>query len=172
MVDAIALVEELVPDDDGSADSAMRAALAGRYNTVRPFLALLGESAALHAAPGGERVLAAVRALPELARRRVAQKPLTAGEIDAELVTPAWERAVYANADLPAGAVDRDAYVVCVLEGLHRALGRRDVYARPSHRWADPRALLLDGDRWARSARTCWPGSVSPTPRPRTWPVS
>ncbi|MDQ2813726.1 MAG: Tn3 family transposase, partial [Actinomycetota bacterium] len=149
VVDAIALVEELVPDDDGSADSAMRAALAGRYNTVRPFLALLGESAALYAAPGGERVLAAVRRLPELARRRVAQKPLTAAEIDAELVTPAWARAVYANAGLQAGAVDRDAYVVCVLEGLHRALGRRDVYARPSHRWADPRALLLNGDRWA-----------------------
>ena len=44
--------------------------------------------------------------------------------------------------------MDRDAYVVCVLEQLHRALGRRDVYARPSHRWADPRALLLDGERW------------------------
>ena len=74
--DAIDVVEELVPDDDSSAEAAMRAALAGRYNTVRPFLALLGESTALHAAPGGERVLAAVRALPELARRRVAQKPL------------------------------------------------------------------------------------------------
>jgi len=92
--------------------------------------------------------LAAVRALPELARRRVAQKPLTGAEIDDQLVTPAWKRAVYANPDLPAGAVDRDAYVVCVLEGLHRSLGRRDVYARPSHRRADPRALLLDGDRW------------------------
>ena len=148
VVDAIDLVEELVPDDDGSADSAMRAALAGRYNTVRPFLALLGESAALHAAPGGGRVLAAVRALPELARRRVTQKPLTGEEIDSELVTPAWKRAVYASTELPAGAVDRDAYVVCVLEALHRALGRRDVYARPSHRWADPRALLLDGQRW------------------------
>jgi TnpA family transposase len=148
VVDAIDLVEELVPDDDGSADSAMRAALAGRYNTVRPFLTLLGESAALHAAPGGERVLAAVRALPELARRRVTQKPLTGEEIDSELVTPAWKRAVYASTELPAGAVDRDAYVVCVLEALHRALGRRDVYARPSHRWADPRALLLDGQRW------------------------
>jgi len=44
--------------------------------------------------------------------------------------------------------VDRDAYVVCVLEQLHRALGRRDVYARPSHRWADPRAMLLAGERW------------------------
>ena len=55
---------------------------------------------------------------------------------------------MYASTELPTGAVDRDAYVVCVLEALHRALGRRDVYARPSHRWADPRALLLDGQRW------------------------
>jgi hypothetical protein len=102
---AIDLVEELVPGDDGSADSAMRAALAGRYNTVRPFLTLPGEPAALHAAPGGERVLAAARALPELARRRVTQKPLTGEEIDSELVTPAWKRAVYASTELPAGAV-------------------------------------------------------------------
>jgi len=33
VVEAIGVVEELVPEDDGSADSAMRAALAGRYNT-------------------------------------------------------------------------------------------------------------------------------------------
>ncbi len=148
VAEAIGQIEELVPDEGGSAESAMRAALVSRYNTVRPFLSLLGESTALHAAPGGERVRAAVRSLPELARRRVGQKPLAEQEIDVELVTPAWRRAVYANPDLPAGAVDRDAYVVCVLEQLHRALGRRDVFARPSHRWADPRALLLDGDRW------------------------
>ena len=148
LLDAIGLVEELVPDDDGSAASAMRAALVGRYNTVRPFLPLLGDSPALHAAPAGEPVLAAVRGFPELARRRVAQKPLDADEIDAELVTPAWRRAVYANPDLPPDTVDRDAYVVCVLEGLHRALGRRDVFARPSQRWADPRAQLLSGERW------------------------
>ena len=148
VADAIDLVDELVPDDDGSAESAMRVALVSRYNTVRPFLALLGESAALHAAPGGERILAAVRSLPELARRRVTHKPLAAEEIDADLVTPSWKRVVFANADLAPVAADRDAYVVCVLEQLHRALGRRDVYARPSHRWADPRALLLDGERW------------------------
>ena len=55
---------------------------------------------------------------------------------------------MYANPDLPPGAVDRDAYVVCVLEGLHRALGRRDVFASPSQRWADPRAQLLTGEGW------------------------
>jgi hypothetical protein len=45
----------------------------------------------------------------------------------------------------PQGSVDRDAYVVCVLEQLHRALNNRDVFASPSHRWSSPRARLLDG---------------------------
>ncbi len=51
-----------------------------------------------------------------------------------------WKRAVFSYAKLPRGAVDRDAYVVRVLEQLHRALSRRDVFASPSNRWADLRA--------------------------------
>ncbi|MFL6054035.1 MAG: Tn3 family transposase [Actinoallomurus sp.] len=35
-----------------------------------------------------------------------------------------------------------------MLEQLHRALNRRDVFASPSHRWSDPRARLLDGTEW------------------------
>lgn len=35
-----------------------------------------------------------------------------------------------------------------MLEQLHKALGRRDVFASPSNRWADPRARLLDGAQW------------------------
>ncbi len=60
----------------------------------------------------------------------------------------AWRKAVYANPDLAQGAVDRDAYVVCVLEQLHRALDNRDMFASPSHRWSNPRARLLDGPDW------------------------
>nr|WSU78229.1 hypothetical protein OG499_37125 [Streptomyces anulatus] len=145
---AVRVVEQLVPEDDGSAEIALRQQLTGRYNTVRPFLALLGDSDALGAAQGGRRVLKAVRRLPVLARRKVAQRPLLPKEIDAELVPPAWKKAVYSNTALPEGAVDRDAYVVCVLEQLHRALTRRDVFASPSNRWSDPRARLLDGPRW------------------------
>ncbi|MFI9846761.1 Tn3 family transposase [Nonomuraea sp. NPDC051941] len=145
---ALASVEELVPEDDGAAEAALRAALVDKYNTVRPFLKLLGESKALGAAAGGRKVLAAVRRLPELARRHVSRKPLLPKEIDASLVSPAWKRPVFANPDLPEGAVDRDAYVVCVLEGLFRALQVRDVFAAPSLRWADPRAHLLDGKAW------------------------
>lgn len=35
---------------------------------------------------------------------------------------------MYASPQLPDGAGDRDGYVVCVLEQLHRALARRDVF--------------------------------------------
>ncbi len=56
----------------------MRVVLAERYRTVRPFLGLLGESSSLAAAAGGARVLAAVRALPGLAARKVKVKPLQA----------------------------------------------------------------------------------------------
>ncbi|CAL9442517.1 hypothetical protein SUDANB145_02275 [Streptomyces sp. enrichment culture] len=55
---AAATVVSLVPEDENSAAIAMRAALATRYATVRPFLSLLGESKALDAASAGKRVLA------------------------------------------------------------------------------------------------------------------
>ncbi|MCQ4083913.1 Tn3 family transposase [Streptomyces sp. RB6PN25] len=145
---AARLLDELLPPGDDETEAEMRRQLAGRYNTVRPFLSLLGESSALGAASGGKRVLEAVKRLPALSRRKVKLKPLLPREIDQKLVPPAWKKAVFSNPDLPQGAVDRDAYVVCVLEQLYRALGRRDVFASPSNRWSDPRARLLDGPQW------------------------
>ncbi|MFI6458632.1 hypothetical protein ACIBF6_44690 [Streptosporangium amethystogenes] len=150
VIEARQTVERLVPEDDGSADAAMRAELANRYNTVRPFLSLLGESSALGAAAGGRRVLAAVTTLPELARRKVGQKPLRADEVDEDLVPPVWRRAVFANPDLPPRSADRNAYVVCVLEQLYRALNRRDVYAAPS----GPAGWMGSGG--SPSVRTSW----------------
>ena len=104
---AVATVLALVPEDDGAAEAAMREALVGRYNTVRPFLQLLGESPALAAAAGGQRVLNAVRKLPALSRRRVKERPLLPREIDVKLVTKFWSKAVFANPELPQRAVDR-----------------------------------------------------------------
>ncbi|MGP4104797.1 hypothetical protein [Nonomuraea sp. KM90] len=104
---------------------------------------LLGEWKALGAAAGGRMVLAAVRALPELTRRHVSRKPLLPEEIDGSLVTAAWKRPVFASPGLPKGSVDRDAYVLCVLEGLFRgASGARRVR----------RAVAAVG----RPARICW----------------
>mgnify|MGYP005606742319 CR=1 FL=1 len=150
--EALATVDELVPDADDSAGADMRVQLALRYRTVRPFLPLLGETLSLAAATGGVRVLSAVSGLPDLAARRVNVKPLRSAEIDAGLVPPVWKRAVFASKDAAEGTIDRDAYAVCVLEQLHKALRVRDVFAVPSHRWADPRASLLDGPQWQAQA--------------------
>lgn len=145
---AAVTVVSLVPEGDDTAETTLRSALALRYNTIKPFLSLLGESKALDAAPGGRRILTGVQRLPALSRRKVVEKPLLPREVDDKLVPSHWRKAVYANADLPEGAVDRDAYVVYVLEQLFGALKRRDIFASPSHRWSDPRARLLQGKGW------------------------
>ena len=156
--------------DDSSEDVAMREALTARYGIVRPFLELLAEALPLDAAPAGEKLAAEVRRLPELARRRVKARNLKRDEVTAALVPPAWQRAVYRNPDLPTDAADRDAYVLCILEQLHRALRRRDIFASPSVRWADPRAQLLDGTAWRISGMTWWPGWAWPSRPGSTWP--
>lgn len=94
VIAASALLEELIGPTDEEAEAEIRRLLATRYNTVRPFLSLLGESPALGAASGGKRVLEAVKRLPALARRKVKVKPLLPREIDQKLVPPAWKRAV------------------------------------------------------------------------------
>ncbi|NQU36573.1 MAG: Tn3 family transposase, partial [Actinobacteria bacterium] len=148
LAEAIATVDELVPDNVGSAEAQTRIVLGERYRTVRPFLGLLGQSLSLGAAPGGVDVLAAVESLPRLAGRKVKVKPLLPEEIDERVIPAMWKRAIYANPDVGEGAVSRDAYAVCVLEQLHKALRVRDVFVAPSQRWSDPRAHLLDGEQW------------------------
>jgi len=68
-----------------------------------------------------------------------------------KLVTGVWRCLVFENLDLEPGQVDHRAYAFCVLEHLHRALRRRDIFAVRSERWADPRAqlLILSGEAWA-----------------------
>lgn len=44
--------------------------------------------------------------------------------------------------------VDRPAYTVCVVERLHEALRRHDIFVDPSERWGDPREKLLQGEQW------------------------
>src|SRR5262249_14025401 len=96
VLSAVAVIEELVPDD-AAEDAAMREALTARYGVVRPFLELLAEALPLGAAPAGEKLLTEVRRLPELARRRVEARHLSRGEVTASLVSAAWQRAVYRN---------------------------------------------------------------------------
>ena len=141
----MAAVEELAPfgeDDDDDADR--RAELVKRYATVRPFLPMLTTIIPFGATDAGTPVLAAARSLPDLAGR----KRVRPDEVDGSLVTGSWRRLVFSAPDLPAGTVDHRAYALCVLEQLHRALRRRDVFAAGSVRWGDPRAQLLSGEEW------------------------
>ncbi len=158
VVEAIGPVEELVPDDDGSAESAMRAALAGRYNTVRPFLTLLGETTALHAAPGGEPVLAAVRSLPEwraagLDRNRSA----------ARRSTPNWRRRPGDGRCTPTRTCRSGRWTAtrtwCACSNSYTGHWA-DGTCSPARRTAGPThgrcCWPVTGGR--RCARMCWPG--------------
>ena len=49
---------------------------------------------------------------------------------------------------MPSGIVDRRAWVLCLVDRLRGALRRRDIFATPSLRFADPRIGLLDGAAW------------------------
>ncbi len=144
---AVAMVRELVGDAGEDVDAGQRAELVKRYGTVRPFLARLAVVLPLAATDAGGPTLAALRGLGELTGRR----RVRAEETVEEVVTGSWRRLVFADPDLPAGTVDVRAYALCVLEGLHRALRRRDVYAVGSVRWGDPRVRLLDGAAWEQA---------------------
>ncbi len=170
IAEAVATVHRLVPDDDPSIDAATRVAVAERYRTVRPFLAVLSESPVLKSTASGARLLDAVRGLAALAGRKVRVKPMAPDELDESLIPPMWRRAIFESNELAAGVVDRDAYVVCVLEQLHRALRIRDVFATPSYRWGDPRARLLSGGAWDAARPNIVDGlslSVDPEPHLR-----
>ena len=186
---ALASVVELiaaVPAPDEDAEAARRAEVVAHYGTVRPFLPRLPEVLRLGAVAGGQGVLEAVRRLPGLLR----QRRVRAEEVTGGLVTGSWRRLVYGPPASPTGEtetaaaeradqVNRRAYACCVVEHLHRALRRRDVFADGADRWGDPRARLLAGAAWARAKpevltalglpeapRRTWPGWRRPSTRP------
>ena len=69
-------------------------------------------------------------------------------------MTGSWRRLVFASPKLEPPLIDRPAYVFCVLEALHGALRRRDVYAVGADKWGDPRARLIEPRLWVRERAT------------------
>ncbi|MEY9212085.1 Tn3 family transposase [Thermobifida halotolerans] len=149
LIDAVKTVAEQVPEDDDAA-AAWRARLVKRYRTVQGFIELLVEVIAFDATEAGQPVLEALRTAAAIARSR---KHVRTGDIaaHAELVTGSWKRLIYANPDLEGERVDKAAFILCVIEHLHRALRRRDVFTQGADRWSDPRAHLLTGKRWEQT---------------------
>jgi TnpA family transposase len=142
---AIAPVGELArpPENDLAPE-----ALLSRYSMVRQFLPLLLEAITPQATHGGRAVLAAwefLRRMERAATPAMHEAPL-------RIVTPAWRRLVLR----PDRTIDRRAYTFCVLQAMHSALKRRDLYVTPSQRWGDPRAQLLTAQAWqAQRTQAC-----------------
>ena len=127
--DAVATIGAL---DRPPENSQAPEALLSRCSTVRQFLPLLLQTITPHATSDGRAVLAAWEFLHRLER----MTPPTMNEVPMRIVTPAWWRLVV-RADK---TVDRRAHTFCVLQALHAAFKRRDLYVAPSRRWGDPRS--------------------------------
>jgi len=140
---AVAVISEIVPPPEGDDEGAARALLATRIAMVSGFLKTLTAVIDFGASADAVPVLAAMQQMPDLLRRR---RELTVQDIDESLVQGSWKRLVFGSP--PTGAVEKNAYVFCVLTQFHRHLKRREIYAEASSRWRDPRAQLLDGDAW------------------------
>ena len=113
--------------------------LDNRYRSVRRFLPTLLQHIQFGASPAGAPVAAGFEWLRNH-EMRVTPKP----QAPRAVITKPWKRHVLLEDD----SVDPRAYTFCVLDGLRKALRRRDVFVSPSWRYADPRAGLLSGTEW------------------------
>jgi TnpA family transposase len=149
---AMEAVQEFIPPKDASPDGEWRAQVVERFNTVLGFVRLLCQVISFGATAEAVRVVNAMRELPKLIDAgdtvRVPKGWLDARKVDIGLVPRGWWNQLVFPKDRPGGCVDRNAYVFCVLELFHTGLKRRDIFARVSDRFADPRARLLADDAW------------------------
>ena len=168
LADALSTIAAFVPEDDGDGDAEWRAELVARYGTVRGFIRLLVDVIHFGAVEASAPVVGALSRLPEL----IGRKRIGAEEVASDLVTGSWRRLVFASPAAAGGTVDKAAYSFCILEHLHRALPRRDVFAK-------------DATGGATRAPGCWPASGGSPPSrgylrrsdwrpspPGTWPSS
>jgi len=80
-----------------------------------------------------------------------------------EVIDKAWQPYVVQKD----GRVDIRAFTFCVLSHLQTAIHRRDVFTRPSWRYADPRANLLSDAEWeATRPIVCRTLGLPPDPQP------
>ncbi|MEV7626438.1 Tn3 family transposase [Actinoplanes sp. NPDC089786] len=149
---AMESVKEFLPPTDAAPDGEWRAQVVERFNTVRGFVRLLCQVVSFGATAEAVRVVNAMRDLPALIDAgdtvRVPKGWLDARKVDIGLVPRGWWNQLVFPKGRPDGCVDRNAYVFCVLELFHTGLKRRDIFARVSDRFADPRARLLADDAW------------------------
>ena len=99
-------------------DDVYYSELDARYRAVRRFLPTLLQHIRFGASPAGEPVAAGFEWLQNH-EERVASEP----QAPRAVITKPWQRHVLRED----GRVDSRAYTFCVLDGLRKALTRRDV---------------------------------------------
>ena len=130
--------------------------LSVRYRSVRGYLPHVLTHICFDAAPAGRPLLAACDWLRD---------QQNSGNVPAprDIIDKAWQRHVVRQD----GSLDIRAYTFCVLSHLHTAIHRRDVFTRPSWRYADPRTHLLSGAEWeAARPIVCRTLGLTPDPQP------
>jgi TnpA family transposase len=134
--EAVAIVEALTrPPEDKYYEY-----LLDKYSTIRRFLPTFLEKVQFEGVKAGQPVLKSIAFLKEIEGQ---SKP----QMDAaprDIIRRSWQRLVVQ----PDGEIDRRFYTFCTLAGLQDGLVRRDIFVHPSERWGDPRAKLLQGQRW------------------------
>ncbi|MGV2950612.1 hypothetical protein ACNPM8_00340 [Glutamicibacter sp. AGC46] len=133
---ALEVVNEVVNPEGAEADTA--AEMMRRFATVRSFLPALAVAAPFAATAGGTPTLAALTALPKILDGR--KKDLA--EVDLSVLSPTWQRLVTVS-----DGIDRKAYTEAVMEAVHKALQRRDIFVMGGRSWG-PRARLLTNPAW------------------------
>jgi TnpA family transposase len=150
MADAIERVTRLAEPADDSFFAELRKG-AGKLRYAPALLRGLE----LDAAPAGRALLDAVEYLRVVhdGGKRLAPAPTA-------FVPKAW----VAHLKTADGRLDLTGYRLAVLDGLRRALRRRDVFPMRSLRYADPRKGLLSGAAWeAARPAVCRTLGVSPS---------
>ena len=140
------------------ANSVYHLELESKYRTARRFVPMLAEHVHFGSNAAGEPVVAGLQWLHENMLRKHPVRPAPR-----DVVGKPWQSHVFRDQ----GAVDLHAYTLCVLDKLHTAIKRRDVFVTPSWRYADPRAGLLQGAEWvATRPIVCRTLGLSVTPEP------
>lgn len=134
---AVEVVTELVNPAGSEGDTA--AEMMRRFTTVRSFLPALASAAPFGATAGGAPTLATLTALPDV----LSGGKTGSGQADLSVLSPAWQRLINTSE-----GIDRRAYTVAVMDAVHKALRRRDIFVLGGRRWGDPRARLLAGPAW------------------------
>ncbi len=144
---AVDTVNSMLPPPEALPEPDWRAELPKKTHAVVGLCRMLTSTIEFGANAEGAPVLAAMKALGEqlAAETRWSTKN---PRIHPEVVTGPWKHLVFGHPAQPDGAVDRGAYIFCVLEQFCRHLKHREIYADASTRYRNPQARLLDGAEW------------------------